>query len=127
MIEPMVMAAGIYNLAFAGFHLAFWRLFVWRREIARMSPVNAAILQVLNLCLTLVFVLAGAVCLLYSGDLVGTDLGHFLLFAMSGFWLFRLVLQPMYFGLGHPASRLIAVVFAAGTVLHFGVWLAAVR
>lgn len=39
----------------------------------------------------------------------------------------RLVLQPMYFGLGHPASRLITVVFAVGTVLHFGVWLAAAR
>ena len=122
----MVMAAGIYNLAFAGFHLAFWRLFGWGREIARMSPVNAAILQVLNLCLTLVFVLAGAVCLFHSAELVGTDLGHFILFAMGAFWLFRLVLQPMYFGLGHPASRVMVVVFAVGTVLHFGVWAAVV-
>jgi hypothetical protein len=120
------MLAGIYNLAFAGFHLAFWRLFGWERETARMTPVNAAILQVINLCLALMFVLAGAACLFFPTDLIGTDLGHFLLFAMAGFWLFRLILQPMYFGFRNAQSRVITLVFAAGVVLHFGAWIAAV-
>ena len=57
--------------------------------------------------------------------LVGTDFGHSLLCAMGGCWLFRLVLQPMYRGRGRPSWRVMAVVFAAGAVLHFGVWMAA--
>lgn len=117
-MQALVMVGGVYNLAFAAFHLSFWRLFGWRDELAKLSAVNRAIVQVLNLCLTFTFVMFGYVSLAHSHELVSTGLGRSLLGLVSVFWLLRAIEQVIFFRLRHWASWAFLVAFLAGALLH---------
>jgi hypothetical protein len=107
--------AGAFNLGFALFHLAFWRLFDWHEDLASLRPVNRAIVPVMNLALT--FLLAGAGIALWI-----EPTSTLLTAGMGLFWCFRALLQPLYFGLRHPLSLLMFALFMAGAVLHAAAW-----
>ena len=44
-----IVAGGIFCICFALFHLAFWKLFRWETELAKLTSLNRAVVQVLNL------------------------------------------------------------------------------
>lgn len=116
----MLFVAGLYSLGLAVFHLAFWRLFAWREAIAQLSRVNGAILQVLNLCITVIF-LGSAVLVWRHGEaLTASALGRELLAFIAFFWLLRALMQPLFFSMRPRASRIITVVFVVGAALHAG-------
>ncbi len=121
-MSALLVSAGLFNLAFAAFHLLFWRLFRWPDELGRLGVANRGIMQVLNLCLTYMFVLMGGVFLLYPAQLQSTALDRWLLLGMTGFWLVRLVYQPMFFGLRHPLSIALFAAFLIGVLLHAAAW-----
>lgn len=75
----LVRLGGVHSPGFAAFHLAFWKLFDWRRDLARNSPANRAIMQILNLRLVYVFLGMGALALAFGGELAATPLGRALL------------------------------------------------
>jgi hypothetical protein len=106
-----------HSFALAVFHLMFWRLFRWREELPRMSVPNRAILPILNLRLTYVFIGVGALCIAFPRDLVGTPLGRAIMLGMAGFWLCRLIEQFVYLRIDRPAVHALSAVFALGTVL----------
>jgi hypothetical protein len=118
----LIVAAGLFNLAFALFHLFFWRLFKWPQELGRLGMANRGIMQVLNLCLTYLFVVAASMLFLFPGEVVGTDLGRFGLFALTGFWLMRALLQPMFFGWKHRLSAMLFGAFILGALIHGYAW-----
>jgi hypothetical protein len=120
--SALIVAAGLFNLAFAVFHVLFWRLFDWRNELARLGVANRGIMQVLNLCLTYVFIVAAVLLLFFPPEAFATEMGAFLLLAMAGFWLLRAVLQPMFFRLRHPLSQGLLALFVIGTLLHGAAW-----
>jgi hypothetical protein len=37
-----LLLGGLHSLGFAAFHLAFWKLFAWKRELAQLSRATAA-------------------------------------------------------------------------------------
>lgn len=109
----LILAAACYDLAFALFHLAFWRLFGWPGRLEPAGPVNSAVMQVLNIMLTFIFV-AYAAALLGLGAAAPATM----LMAGSAFWLLRMLLQPVYFaGVGWRA-HVFTPVFALGAGLH---------
>lgn len=118
----LILAAGLFNLAFAVFHLFFWRVFGWQQELPRLGMANRGIMQVLNLCLTYVFAVAACIFLLFPLEVASTDLGRFLLLAMAGFWLTRTIFQPMFFALNHPLSVALFGVFILGALIHGFAW-----
>jgi hypothetical protein len=85
----LIPVAGFFNLAFAIFHLFFWRLFDWPRELTRLGAANRGIVQVLNLCMTYVFAVTAALLFLFPGEIVASELGRYLLLSIAAFWLFR--------------------------------------
>ncbi len=115
MIDTLIFTAAVFNIAFGVFHLLFWRLFDWKTDLSRLRPVNQAIVPVLNLALTFLFLLVGTIMIIEPP--IPT-----LLAGMAVFWLFRTVLQPVYFGLRHPASILITLVFVLGAIVHGIAW-----
>jgi hypothetical protein len=117
-----VFAAGVLYAALALFHLGFWRLFRWREELARLGAVNRGVMQVLNLCLTYLFIVAAAGFCFYPAEIMGSDTGRVLLAALAGFWLLRALYQPWFFGLKHWLSIALFVSFAALAVLHAMAW-----
>lgn len=116
--EAFVIAGGVYCLAFAVFHLMFWRLFRWRADLRSLTAINRAVMQILNLCLTFVFVLFGALSLLYPADLAGTPLGRTLLLLISVFWLLRAIEQIVFFGLRNRVSAAFFLIFLLGAGLY---------
>ena len=122
---PWILAAGVFNLALAAFHLLFWRLFSWPGTLAASGTVNRGVTQILNLALTYLFGLAAIICFLFPADIVGTALGRFWLLAMAGFWLARAAIQPSFFGLRHVLSLTLFGVFIVGAIVHGLAWASA--
>ena len=110
----LLSLAGYYCIAFAVFHIFFWKIFRWKADLQRLTDVNRAIMQVLNLCLTFVFLFIGIAVILYQTDFLGTKLGTFLLVSMATFWILRATEQIIFFGLKSIVSSLLFCVFLIG-------------
>jgi hypothetical protein len=116
--SSLVVIAGIFNLAFAVFHMTFWRLFQWPASLGSMGHTNRGILYALNMAVTAFFILAGILLLTYSSDVQTTGLGLALLWGLALFWLVRAALQPPVFGLKRPLSIVLFLVFLLGAGIH---------
>ena len=117
-----ILTAGVFNLVLAVFHLFFWRLFKWPQSLVASGVLNRGVTQILNLAITYLFSLSALLCFLCPADLAQTALGHFWLLAMAIFWLARALVQPLFFGLRHPASLALFVVFVLGALIHGMAW-----
>ncbi|MBD9536303.1 hypothetical protein IB227_10635 [Stenotrophomonas sp. STM01] len=126
--ELLVRLAGVHSLGFAAFHLAFWRLFGWKRELAQLSTANRAILQILNLRVIYVFLGMGVIALAFTSDLVDTRLGVVLLCFMAVFWLGRALEQFVFLRINDWRVHLLTGLFVLGAVLHaVPMWLGFMR
>lgn len=117
-VSDLVLAGAFYNFAFAIFHLFFWKIFKWKTQLAKLSEINSAIMQVLNLCLTFIFFFFAFLSIFYQKALVSTDLGQVLLITIALFWFFRAIYQIVFFGLKNTISIAFFVMFILGTVLY---------
>ena len=93
-----IYCAGVYSLSLAVFHILFWKIpmFNWKEELDKLSPVNKGVMQVLNLCLVVLFILIGFICFIHTGELLNTSLGRTLLAGLSMFWLLRFICQFVF-------------------------------
>jgi hypothetical protein len=119
----VVYLAAAFNLGFAVFHLAFWRLFSWGQELPRLRMVNRGILQVPNICLVYFFTLTSCLLLFFPREVLETRSGRFLITGLGAFWLVRAVCQPIFFSLRHPLSRGLLACFIVGAGIHGSIWL----
>ncbi len=113
-----LFAGGIFHLALAVFHLFFWRIFHWKEDLASLTRVNRAIVQILNLCLTFVFFAAAYISFFHAAELLSAPLGRTILASIALFWILRLILQVVFFGARHRLSILFIVIFLIGIVLY---------
>ena len=115
--ETMIQIGGVFAVVFAVFHLFFWKLFHWKTDLAKLTALNRAVMQILNLCLMFVFVIVAYVSLAHTNELLSTRLGRTLLVLIAVCWYFRAALQIVFFGLRTLLSMLLFVTFlAAGTL-----------
>jgi len=115
-MEILLKVGGIYNLAFAVFHLFFWKIFKWDSELSSLNFLNSAIMQVLNLCLTFCFLIFFCISVFHSSELLSTSLGRSILMCISIFWLLRAVEQILFFKLKHWGSIVFLITFICGAV-----------
>lgn len=117
--EVMLIAGGVYHLAFVFFHIMFWRFrfLNWREELPHMSCSNRAVIQMLNVAVIIFMILVTYVSLRYSHELSITSLGRDLLLGVSVFWVARLggefILKD-----GIPAKPGIVIACAIGILLY---------
>ena len=116
--EALILAGGVFHVVFAVFHLFFWKLFRWRSELAKLTSLNRAIVQVLNLCLTFVFVVFAYVSLVHTSELLSTALGRSLTVLIAASWYLRALEQIVFFGLRRPLSVVFFLVFLVGGTLY---------
>lgn len=114
----MITMGGFFHLAFAAFHLLFWKLFKWPEDLKSLGFVNRQIIQILNLRLTYIFLLLAYLSLVHAKELLSTSLGKTLLVGISIFWFMRAAEQVFFFGVKHPASLGVFVAFLAGGVIY---------
>jgi hypothetical protein len=112
----MVAAASLADLAFAAFHLAFWRLFGWPASLRASGCVNAAVTQVMNLALIFVFAAYGGVLL--GAWLAGTSPHAAALAVGAAFWVARAAVQPLFFPLRDPRSLAFTAACLVAALLH---------
>ena len=117
-MKQLLIAGGVFNLAFAIFHLLFWRIFNWKTELRKLDLMNSAIMQVLNLCLTFCFLIFAYISFFHLEELLTTSIGKALLAGITIFWLLRAVEQIIFFGIKHWQSIIFLLVFAVGTILY---------
>lgn len=113
---PLLLCA-LHSFAFAAFHLAFWKLFDWKRELARVGLPTRAVTQILNLRLVYVFLGVGTACLVFPAELRGTALGRALLWFMLLFWVGRTVEQFVFLRVNRPLVHALTALFVLGAVL----------
>ena len=116
--ETVIIIGGIYNLSFALFHLMFWRLFRWKEDLASLTRINRAIMQVINLCLTFVFLAFAYISLFHTTELLSTSLGNTLLVLIFIFWILRAIEQIVFFSLRKKISVTLLVVFVFGALIY---------
>jgi hypothetical protein len=116
--ENIVFIGGIYNLLFAFFHLMFWKLFGWKEDLAKLTFINRQVMQILNLCLTFVFLLFSYISFIHTSEMLTTSLGRILLLLISIFWLLRAIEQVFFFGLKNRGSIAFFVIFLLGTMIY---------
>lgn len=121
MKSGLLLACGMADLAFAAFHLMFWRLFGWPERLAASGRLNSAITQTLNIMLTLVFVLYGGKLLVLGAR--GDPADAYLIASGVLFGLVRSVLQVVLFGLHSAGSKAFLAVALGATALHAAVLL----
>lgn len=117
--QTFLFAGGIFHLALAVFHLFFWRIFHWKEDLAALTRINRAIMQILNLCLTFLFFVMAYVSFAHATELISTALGRTILASIALFWILRLILQFVFFGARHRISILFVFIFAIGASLYF--------
>ena len=117
-MDTLIKAGGFFNIGLVLFHLSFWRLFNWNEDLKNLSFLNSAVMQVLNISITVVFVIFCYISLVHTEELLTTPLGHSLLVLMALFWLARSIQQILFFKLQHPLSLVFLLVFMAGFVLY---------
>ncbi|UNK58158.1 hypothetical protein MNQ95_03345 [Pseudoxanthomonas daejeonensis] len=113
---PLLLCA-LHSFGLAAFHLAFWRLFGWKHELARVGLPTRAIIQILNLRLVYFFLGVGMLCLLFPAELRGTALGRALLWFMVLFWIGRTIEQFVFLRVNRPLVHALTALFVVGAVL----------
>lgn len=116
-MHVVVWLGGVHSLAFALFHLAFWRLFDWPRDLRGSSVATRAVTQILNLRLTYVFFAVAAACFFLTDELLGTRLGRCVLGAMSVFWVGRLIEQFVFLRYNTMTLHVLSALFVLGAGL----------
>jgi len=123
-LTTTLFLGGVFNLVFAGFHVLFWRLLDWDRDLASLSVINRAVMQILNLCLTFIFLAFAYLSFEHAEELLGTRLGNALLSLIAFFWLLRAIQQAIFFGLRHRLSSALFGLFLVGASLYaYPAWL----
>lgn len=117
-MELLVKAGGLYCICLIIFHLLFWRIFDWEKDLRSLTFLNRAIMQVLNLSLTFVFFIFAYVSLFHARELLHSGLGRSLLLLIALFWLLRALQQVIFFRLAHWRSIAFLFIFLSGAVLY---------
>ena len=117
-MKLLLLAGGVYHVAFAVFHLGFWKLFNWHEQLPRLGFINRNIMQILNLCLTFVFLAFAWISFTHADALPASGPGRTLLAIISMFWLLRAVEQVVFFGIRNMASAGLFAVFLSGSALY---------
>lgn len=109
---------GLYNLAFAAFHLYFWKIFNWKEDFKRNSIANKAIIQILNIRLIYIFLLMAFIYFFYPKQLLESELGFVLLLGFLGFWVGRTIEQFIFLRIKSKMVTILTIVFFIGIILH---------
>lgn len=117
-MELLIKAGGVYFIGLTIFHILFWKIFDWPRDLQSLSFLNRAIMQALNVSLTFVFVVFAYLSFAHTQELLETALGNSLLFFIGALLLFRAIQQIVFFKLKHWGSVAFALIFLTGAVLY---------
>lgn len=116
-METIITICGIYSLLLGVFHLFFWIFFNWKKDLSKLSQVNRAIMQILNIQLIFVFFATGLLCLYFNKEILETAFGRYFLLTNSGFWALRIINQFLFLRINDYRVHFLTFAFFIGCVL----------
>lgn len=97
-LTTLVVAAGWLQLSMAALNFALPKLFNYRENLPRLSPIVRQIFVVHSVYIFLVLVIFGLLCVLYPVEMIsGQPMARFLNLSLAIFWLLRLGIQLLYY------------------------------
>ena len=118
MNENLIKIGGYYHIAFLIFHIMFWKLFDWKKDLKSLSYINRAVMQILNIKLIYVFLVFSFISIFYTKELLTTELGFVLIVSIMLFWLFRTIEQLIFFDIKNSKSIILTFLFIVGFGLY---------
>lgn len=106
-MKTLIIIGGFLWLGFFVFRLFFWKLFGWGDEQTLGRGINRSIIQVLNLCLIVCFLIFAYLSIVHTDELLTTALGRSLIAGMVIFGLCRVIEQFVFFDLRVFRSKLV--------------------
>jgi hypothetical protein len=94
--ELIIYFCGLHSLFFAIFHLLFWKIFKWEKDLKKSSAPTREIIQILNLRLIYIFLFYAFLCFFFTRELLTTTLGQTTLVGLSLFWTGRTIEQFVF-------------------------------
>jgi hypothetical protein len=113
----VIYLCGLYCLAFAIFHIGFWKRFHWDKDLKKLLFANRGIMQILNVQIIYYFLAVAFLCFACTSELQNTKLGNAFLLSCSLFWLIRTVQQFIFLRGKHWLIHVLTVIFIIGTIL----------
>jgi len=121
-MEVHIKIVGSLLIALSLMHVIIPRYFKWEQELRPLSLITRQILYVHTFFIALVVLMMGALCLMYSRELIYDQFGRVISLGLFGFWLTRLIFQFFVYSpkvwRGKRFETLMHVVFAL-TWLYF--------
>ena len=117
-MRTLIIAMGFHSLFFAVFHMLFWTKLHWNKELPKLSNVNNAVMQILNLRLIHYFLFLTVLCFAFTDSLLHSPLGAASLVGSALFWLGR-TLEQLIFKRLLPVRAPISIVLSLLFVLGF--------
>jgi hypothetical protein len=97
-LEIALRIAGATHIALGLAHAAFWRVFGWTAETARLSPLTARVFAAHTFFVAFLLVALGALALGRADLLVApSELAQLVIGGSLVFWFLRLLAQPLVF------------------------------
>jgi hypothetical protein len=116
-MNTIILLCGLYNIGFAIFHIAFWKIFHWDNELKKLSFANKGIMQILNVQMIYYWVFVAIACFAFPTELLTTKFGNFFLIGNSIFWLLRTIQQFIFLRANHIAIHILTFIFMIGALL----------
>jgi hypothetical protein len=124
MYRLLLVLGGLVNIYCAIFHIAFWKLFNWGEQLARLDVNNHGTMEALNIAVIyLMFCVAGVSLYFAWTRPRGPFIAGLLLF-VAGFYIVRAADEIPCYGYGPASMGMIAFCLAISAIYIGGACLA---
>lgn len=116
-IETYIFLGGAHCVLLAIFHVLFWKIFDWKKDLQKGSIATREIIQILNLRIIHLLLFTAFLCFYFTDELLSTPLGKATLIGTSLFWAGRTIEQFIFWKYNTLNINIIlTVIFVFGAV-----------
>jgi hypothetical protein len=124
MYRLLMILGGLVNIYCAIFHIAFWKLFNWGIELAKLSAVNHGTMEALDIAVIYTLFYAAGVSLYFAWARPRGPFAAGALLFIAGFYIVRAADEIPCYGFGPGNLPLIALCLALSAIYIGGACLA---
>ncbi|WP_411821324.1 hypothetical protein [Leptospira sp. 'Mane'] len=110
--------SALYHIGFAVFHIFFWKLFSWKKSLQKANTADRAVIQILNLCLILVFFFFASLMYWIPNEVLRSNFGLLVVGFLLLFWVLRFIYQFIFLPQNNRLVRALNLIFFLGILIH---------